>query len=150
MGAAINNLPAASIVAADQIPFYSSSDGQDRRASASQLAELIQSLLTSSGAVTQYAAPSSTGFSVTIAPPVAGGSVYLLLTPGATYATGTIVMPAAPADRQEVSVMSTQIVTALTVSGNGYTVTGAPTTLAANGTFKLRYDAVLSAWYPAP
>jgi hypothetical protein len=150
MGASINNLPATDISQADQIPFFSTPNGQDRRTSVDQLSRLLQTLLTASGSVTQYAAPSATGFSVTIAPPTAGGSVYLLLTPVATYATGTIVMPAPPADRQEISVVSTQIVTALTVSGNGYTVTGAPTTLAANGTFKLRYDAVTSAWYPAP
>ena len=151
MSAAINNLPASDIAAADQLPFFSTANGQDRRTSVTQLSQLLQSLLTSAGSVTQYAAPSATGFSVTIAPPVSGGSVYLLLTPVAGYAAGTIVMPAVQADRQEVSVVTTQAVTALTVSGNGATVTGAPTTLAANATFKLRYNAAGAAgWFPAP
>jgi hypothetical protein len=151
MGAAINNLPSADIAAADQLPFFSTNNGQDRKTSVTQLSELMQALLTSTGSITQYAAPSATGFSVTVSPPVAGGSVYLLLTPTATFAAGTIVLPSAPADRQEVSVVTTQTVTSLTVSGNGATVTGAPSSLSANGTFKLRYNAAGAAgWYPAP
>jgi hypothetical protein len=75
--------------------------------------------------------------------------VFLLLTPGGTYATGTIVLPALAecADGQEVLVTCTQIVTALTVSGNGSTVNGAPSALAANGFFRLRFDGVLDSWY---
>jgi hypothetical protein len=150
MGASINNLPAQDITAADQLPFFSVSNGQDRRTSVSQLADLMQTLLSDSGMLTQYAAPSASGFSVTIAPTVQGGSVYLLLTPTAGFAAGSIVLPADPLDRQEVSVVSTQAITTLTINGSGKTVTGAPTTIAANGTFKLRYDAVFGAWYPAP
>jgi hypothetical protein len=148
---AINNLPAADIAAADQIPFSSTANGQDRKTSVTQLSTLLQALLTSAGSITQYAAPSATGFSVTINPPTPGGSVYLLLTPTAGFAAGTIVMPAQPADRQEVSVVTTQSISTLTVSGNGATVTGSPSTLAANATFKLRYNAAGAAgWYPAP
>jgi hypothetical protein len=44
-------------------------------------------------------------------------------------------------------VNTTQAVTALTVAGNGATVNGAPTTLAANGFFRIRFDAVLDVWY---
>ena len=44
-------------------------------------------------------------------------------------------------------VSCTQAVTTLTVSGNGSTVNGAPTTLAANGFFRLRYDGVFKAFY---
>jgi len=73
----------------------------------------------------------------------------LLLTPAATYAAGTIVLPEKTSciDGQELMCTCTQIVTALTVSGNGATVNGAPTALAANGFFRLRFDAVFSAWY---
>jgi hypothetical protein len=93
---------------------------------------------------TQYAAPSSTGFTVT----VTAGNTWLLLTPTGTLAAGTIVLPSAPADKAEVSVNCTQIVTALTVSAGGTTVTGAPTTLAAaNEFFTMRFDAATSAWY---
>ena len=34
-----------------------------------------------------------------------------------------------------------------TVAGNGSTVNGAPTTLAANSFFRLRFDGVFKAWY---
>ena len=50
-------------------------------------------------------------------------------------------------DGQEVLVTSTQAVTALTVSGNGSTVYGAPSALTANAFFKLRFDGVVKAWY---
>ena len=48
----------------------------------------------------------------------------------------------------QVSVNCTQIVTALTVSAGGTTVTGAPTALAAaNEFFTMRFDAATNAWY---
>jgi hypothetical protein len=50
-------------------------------------------------------------------------------------------------DRQELLVNCTQAVTTLAVSGNGATVTGAPTTLAANAFFRLRFDQASSVWY---
>jgi hypothetical protein len=99
---------------------------------------------------TQYSAPAATGFSVTVAPTTSGGNVWLLLTPVAGYAAGTIVLPALAtlSDGQEVLVSCTQAVTTLTVSLNGATAAnGAPTTLAANAFFRLKYDAVLSSWY---
>jgi hypothetical protein len=149
--AAINNLPSRAITAGDMLPFFSTANGEDSKTSATQFNELMQALLTSAGSITQYAAPSATGFSVTINPPTAGGSVYLLLTPTAGFAAGTIVLPTPPADRQEVAVVTTQAISTLTVSGNGATVTGSPSTLAANATFKLRYNAAGAAgWYPAP
>ena len=69
--------------------------------------------------------------------------------PAATYANGTLVLPAVAncADKQEILVNSTQIVTALAITANGATVKGAPTTLAANAFFKLRFDGVLKTWY---
>lgn len=150
MGASINNLPARQIKLADQIPFASTENGQDGRTSASQLAEVIATSFATSGAlVTQYVAPSATGFTVAVTTPTSGASMWLLLRPNATYATGTIVLPAVDtlAEGQEVAVSCTQIVTALTVSGNGATVSGAPTTLAAGGFFRMRYDRPSLTWY---
>jgi len=145
--ASIDRLNQSDAAAADSLPFYSASAGADRRTSLSQLAEVMQSLLSVAGPVQQFYAPSATGFSVTIAPATAGEWVWLILTPVAGYAAGTIVMPAAPVDGQEVVVNTTQSVTTLTVSGNGATVTGAPSTLAANAFFRMKYCAVLSTWY---
>lgn len=150
MAAAINNLPQTDIAVSDQIPFYSSANGADRKTSLTQLSTKLQSLLVGTGLIAQYSAPAATGFSVTIAPPTNGASMWLLLTPAAGYAAGTIVLPALSTcvDGQEVAVTCTQAVASLTVSGNGATVNGAPSALTANQAFKLRFDGVFSAWYP--
>lgn len=148
---AINNLSSTDEVAAgDQVPIYSAAAGGDRKVPLSVLIACIQSLLTAATTEeTQYASPNATGFSVTIAPTTDGNSVFLLLTPLAGYAAGTIVLPALAEciDGQELIVTCTQIVTALTVDGNGATVNGAPTGLTANGFFRLRFDGVNASWY---
>lgn len=148
----INQLSAADEVSgADQVPIYQAANGDARKASISLIAAYIQELLTpAQGEETQYYAPGATGFSVTIAPTLDGGSVYLLMTPGGAYAAGTIVLPALATceDGQEVLVTSRQAVTALTVSGNGaVAVNGAPTALTANAFFRMRYDGITQSWY---
>lgn len=147
----INNLTAQDTLSAgDQIPIYSNGNGDTRRVSASALATFLQSQIdTNGGFVTQYAAPNATAFNVAIAPPVAGSPVFLLLTPTGAFAAGTITLPAQASmqDGQEVLVTCTQSVTTLTIAGNGSTVNGGPTTLAANGFFRLRYDGVFKAFY---
>jgi hypothetical protein len=147
----INQLTAVNaVVASDLVPIYSSANGDARKASMSVIAAYIQTLLTAAGLfMTQYAAPAATAFNTLITPATDGESVYLLLTPTGTFATGTITLPAKALcqDGQELLVSCTQIVTALTVAGNGATVNGAPTSLAANGFFNLRYDGVFGAWY---
>lgn len=121
---------------------------QDYRASATDLLAYIQANISAGdNKITQYAAPSATGFSVSITD--GDDSIWLILTPGAGYAAGTIVLPALAncVDKQEILVNCTQAVTTLTITGNGATVTGAPTTLAANAFFTLRFDAVVDVWY---
>lgn len=149
----INQLTAVDdLAAADQFVIYSTSNGDARRVSASAvLAYLLESVNQAGVMTTQYAAPNATGFSVAIAPLQDGNSVYLNLTPLAGYAAGTIVLPAQldAVDGQELLVTTTQAVTALTISGNGSTVNGAPVALAANAFFRLRYDAVLQTWQRA-
>lgn len=115
------------------------------RAPGTQVLAWLQSALTFTGLSLsqQYAAPSATGFSVS----VTSADSWLILTPVAGYAAGTIVLPATRSNQQIVRVNCTQSVTTLTVSGNGTTVTGAPTTLAANAFFMLQYDATTNAWY---
>lgn len=72
-----------------------------------------------------------------------------ILTPAATLATGTVVLPISPGtvDKQEVFVHTTQEITALTITGNGATVVGGPTTLLAGGYFGLVYDMQTNSWY---
>ena len=127
----------------DLMPVWSTNNGDSRKASMTTLSTYMQSALSLPGALaTQYSAPSSSGFSVT----VSAGDTWLLLTPTGTLAVGAIVLPTGAADKSVVSVNCTQIVTALSVT-SGNTVTGAPTTLAANGFFTMRYDAATAAWY---
>lgn len=98
--------------------------------------------------VTQYSAPSSTSFTINIANP--GVNTHLILTPTAGFATGTIVLPLASScvDKQELLVNCTQRVTALAINANGATsVTGEPTSLAADDFFRLKYDLPTSTWY---
>lgn len=147
----IERLNQGTLAAGSQIPFNDPANGADRRASVKALAALLQTLLTpSQGLITQYAAPAATGFTVVIAPPTDGASMFLLLTPLAAYAAGTITLPqqATCVDGQEVLVHTTQAVTALTVNGNGaVAVIGAPAALAQFAFFRLRYDAVNQSWY---
>lgn len=147
----IQQLNQGTMTAASSIPFYDPTNGCDRRGSVSDLAQLVSDSLPGApgGLITQYAAPNATAFTLNVSPPEAGENMWLLITPTGTFAAGTVALPAAALcqDTQEVLVTSTQIITALTVNGNGSTVNGAPTTLAANGFFRLRFDGVFRAWY---
>lgn len=142
------------VSAGDQIPIWSGTNGASRKVSASTLAAFVQQQISPSGGfVTQYATPTATGQTTTVTPPTQGASVWLEMTPQGSYAAGTIVLPAAAVaqDGQEILVTSTLAVTTLTVqfvnsAGSTVTVTGAPTTLAANGFFRMRYDAVFKLW----
>lgn len=141
----INQLTAVdSVVAGDQIPVWSNNNGGARKAAVSALLAYIQGNIQFPSAFTkQFAAPSATGFSVD----VDDGEVWLVLTPVAGYAAGTIVLPAGPADGDEFLCNCTQAVTTLTIDGNGKTVTGGPTTLAENDSFRLKYESVTGTWY---
>lgn len=142
----LNNVDTPS--ASDLLPIFSQQNGDARSLSLANLMKWMQSLSTSAGQLqTQYSAPSATAFTAVVTD--SSNSTWLILTPTGAFAAGTIKLPskAASLDGQEVVVNTTQAVTALTMDGNGSTVTGAPTTLAANAFFRLRYDAVMSTWY---
>jgi hypothetical protein len=77
--------------------------------------------------------------------------MWLALTPTGTIASLTVVLPIG-SDGQEVLVSTTQALTSLTVTGatvgaSPQPVNGAPTTMAANAFFRLRFDGVSSSWY---
>ena len=150
---AIQNLSkVTSLNSGDLLAMFSSSVGNDVAATLATLLAWLQSQLSAAGTLLpQYSAPSAPGFTTQVVPATDGASVWLLLTPAAGYAAGTITLPAQAAceDGQEVLVSCTQSVTTLTVAGNGSTVNGAPSTLAANGFFRLRFDGVFKAWYRA-
>lgn len=140
----------STLSSSDLVALFSSSLGNDAAATLATLLAWLQGQITDAGDfVSQYAAP-LTGGNVLVAPPVAGNNVYLVLTPAGTLATLTITLPAKATcvDRQEVLVSSTQILTALTVAPNGAAAAnGAPTSMTANGFFRMRYDGVIGTWY---
>lgn len=141
--ATINQLSATDTLSGgDLLPVYRQNQGDARKCSITTLMDYVNANVTTVTQNTQYAAPAATGFSVT----VNTGNVWLILTPVSTYAAGAIVLPTGATDKDTVTVNCTQIVTSLTVS-SGATVVGAPTTLAANGFFTMRFDAATSTWY---
>lgn len=149
----INNLSTAStIVAGDSLPIYKASQGDSRKTSITDLTAYMQTNLTfdADTFTTQYSSP-LTGATVALTDADDDDSfIHLIITPAATIAALTLTMPIVPgaADKQEVLVNCTQIVTTLTISTNGATaVIGAPTTLAANDFFRLKYDALMTTWY---
>lgn len=91
-----------------------------------------------------YQAP-STGFSYTFA---AGVNV-LVMNPAGTLATGTITMPASPADGMTISFSSTQTITALTVNANtGQSIVRKPTSFGAGSAMTFVYRLSNTTWYP--
>jgi hypothetical protein len=134
----------------DQLPVYSASNGDARKASLSTLLAYIEAQFVSPDYVTQYASPNVNGTNVQVASTTA--STWLVITPTGPFATMTITLPAAAqiADGTELLVFCQQSVSALALSLNGANAAfGAPTALAANSSFKLRYNAASQAWYIA-
>jgi hypothetical protein len=86
----------------------------------------------------------TTAFSYTFA----AGTQVLIIEPAGTLATGTITMPASPADGMTITVESTQQVTALTMSGNGGTIVGTAVQLIPNQPLSWVYRLSNTTWYP--
>ena len=146
---AINQLNAADqLSGSDLLPLYSQANGDARKISLTNFLNWLESqqIATQDNKVTQYAAP-LTGSTVLLQDDQ--NSIWLVLTPAGTIAALTLKLPLSAncIDRQEILVNSTQIVTALTIDGNGSSVIGTPTALTANGFFRLRWDAVMKTWY---
>lgn len=140
---------ASTLTSGMQVRCYDPAQGDDRRMSLSQLASYITESYTDPSMYTQTVAP-ATGFSVTVAGPVATSPVWLMLLPNATLAAGTVTLPASSgcADGQEVLITSSQIITALTVSLNGASAGyGLPTATTANGFYRLRFNTLQNAWF---
>jgi hypothetical protein len=87
----------------------------------------------------------TTGFSYTFA----AGTQTLFMVPAATLATGTITMPASPADGMMITFSSSQQITALTLQGNtGQSISSAVTTLPAQTAASYVYRLSNTTWYP--
>ncbi|TNE61198.1 MAG: hypothetical protein EP341_00845 [Sphingomonadales bacterium] len=127
----------------DQLRLWSQKYGGDVAITLTILKAWLDANDTSQALTAQYEAPTATGFSATIT----AVNTWLILTPSAGYAAGTIVLPTGT-HGAEILVNCTQAVTALTVTpASGDSVVGAPTALTANQSFRLKYDGVLDRWY---
>lgn len=88
---------------------------------------------------TQYAQP-TTGQTVT----ASSGVNALLIDPAGTLAALTVVLPSAPVEGQVFMMGSSQIITAMTITG---TIVGTLTTLGAAGFARFCYSATASKWF---
>lgn len=132
----------------DQIPVYSASNGDARKASISTLLTYIEQAWMSPAFERVTASPTLSGFTLTL--PSTANSLFVLLTPSGTMATGTIVLPPASgaADGQEIVLYTSQEVTALSFTLNGATaINGAPSGIQGGASLTLRYDSLSVAWY---
>ena len=89
---------------------------------------------------------STTGFSYTFA----AGTQALIINPADALATGTITMPASPADGMTISVVTTKTINALTVNANaGQSIVGGGTlSLGNNQDVSYVYRLADTTWYP--
>lgn len=134
----------------DEIPLFSPTQRDTRKATLPQLAAYIQTLNEGEPDTTVYSL-AATGNAVTVValPAAPGAGVWVQLTLNSPASTATIILPGID-DRaldQEVLFTSTQAISSVIVNGNGGIVLGAPTTLYANGFFRLRYDNISNTWY---
>jgi hypothetical protein len=151
----INQLSTSdTLTAGDLLPIWRTNNSDTRKTSLTTLQAYMQANLnfSSGGAgqvqfVVQYAAPVASGFTITM--PSNSNNQWLILTPLAGYAAGTITFPllSTLADNQEILIFSTQSVTALTLAGNGATIIGAPSTIAQFGALRFKFNLLTNAWY---
>ena len=118
MSLPINRLTTATPQLSDMVPFFSSANQDDVKATWTAVLALMQANLTFTAAkpVQQFAAP-LTGTTVV----VATGDTWLLITPAGTLAALTVTLPADRTEGETVRVTSSQILTSLTVGGAGTT-----------------------------
>ncbi len=140
-------IEASSLSAGDLLIFYSSSNGSARKIAVSAFVEAVKNLLPSQNQITQYANPTASAFSVKISN--TPFNLWLILAPTGAFAAGSIVLPSIEylTDKQEILVNCSQPVTALTIDGNGASISGAPSSIAAFSSFKLKYDIISNTWY---
>lgn len=145
----INQLPLlAQVSPGDQVPVYSPNNGDARRLPVSSLLAYFQQTFASPTLATNVYTP-GTGFNVAVPTPVAAQQ-WMLIQPAGTLALGTITLPlnTQTPDGTEVLVTTTQQITGFTLALNGATAAyGAPSTLAAEDFFRMRFVASTNSWY---
>ena len=132
----------------DQILFFSTTNGCERRTSLNDIVKFINANASIPNKdVKQYVAPID-AFNLALTD--TQSDLWLILTPSATLATGTIILPDAfnTLDQKEITINSSQIITSLAFNLNGATAGfGLPNTIATNGFCKIRFDGSFNNWY---
>ena len=145
----INQLAGLSQVSGgDLLPIYVQNNGDARKVSVTQLLTYFQTVFAAPTVSTNLYTPGA-GFNVTVPTPVSEQQ-WMLLQPAGTLATGTITLPlnTGTPDGTQLLVTTTQIITAFTLALNGAAAAfGAPTTLAANAFFTMRFYQATNSWY---
>ena len=145
----INQLAGLSQVSGgDLLPIYVPNNGDARKVSVTQLLTYFQTVFAAPTVSTNLYTPGA-GFNVTVPTPVSEQQ-WRLLQPAGTLATGTITLPlnTGTPDGTQLLVTTTQIITAFTLALNGAAAAfGAPTTLAANAFFTMRFYQATNSWY---
>lgn len=145
----INQLsPLSQVSGGDQLPIYVPNNGDARRVSVTQLLQYFQQTFAAPTVATNMYTP-GTGFNVTVPTPTTEQQ-WMLIQPAGTLAAGTITLPlnTGVPDGTQVLVTTTQIITTFTLVLNGAAAAfGAPTTLAANAFFTMRYYQATNSWY---
>jgi hypothetical protein len=146
--AQINQLPLMSSVSSgEQLPVYSPNNGDARRVSIGTLLDYFEQTFASPSLATNVYTP-GTGFNIAVPTPVE--QQWILIQPTGTLAAGTVTLPlnTTTPDGSEILVTTTQIITTFTLALNGATAAfGAPTTLAANAFFRVRFVQSTNSWY---
>jgi len=111
-----------------------------------ELFESVQTAATVSLTAPQIKAYSNqSGYTYNV--PVAAFSL-LVLNPAGVLATGTVILPVAPLDGDQVRISTTQTITALTLTPSGtQTIANAVTTLAGNGFVAYLYSTAQNKWF---
>jgi hypothetical protein len=145
----INQLPLQSNVSTgDNLAVFSPTNGDTRRLPVSALLTFFQQQFASPTLATNRYTP-GTGFNIAVPTPVAAQQ-WILIQPAGTLATGTVTLPlnTQTPDGTEVLVTTTQQITSFTLALNGATAEfGAPSTMAAEDNFRMRFVQATNSWY---
>ena len=140
-----------SLQSSDHIYTYDNLNGFTAVASLATLISFLNGKVSvQDGKATQYSAPAVDGALVTL--PSNSQSIWLVITPTASFAAMTIQLPAAAfaMNNQEITITCTQDVAALSIISIGATTYGLPTVLTTvNGSvsFTVRFEFILKRWY---
>jgi hypothetical protein len=144
----INQLPTITTLSGgDQLPVYATSNGDARKASITTLVEYFQTTFADPNYTVVINAPTNSGFNIALA--ASSQSIWLIMNPNGTFAAGSVTLPpvADCYDGQEIIMISTQTISALTINGNGGTLVGVPASLGAGSSFTIRFNELQSTWY---